>query len=108
MAWSKEMIVKVWEKAFTVNGCDANEYRKDFTGAWIKFDQYGKTTNEFGWEIDHQNPIANGGSDLLGNLIPLQWENNRTKGDDYPKFKTSISSEGKKNVMKTIFWKLEN
>ena len=104
MAWSEEIIMKVWNKGHIVNGFNEKKYRTDHAGAWMSFDQYGKT-NDFGWEIDHRNPIANGGSDQLGNLHPLQWENNRTKGDDYPQFKTSISSEGNKKTFKTKSWK---
>jgi hypothetical protein len=28
--------------------------------------------------------VAKGGSDDLANLQPLQWQNNRTKGDTWP------------------------
>jgi 5-methylcytosine-specific restriction endonuclease McrA len=45
--------------------------------------KYGQTT-QFGWEIDHTRPVSKGGTDDLANLQPLQWENNRHKGDDYP------------------------
>lgn len=43
--------------------------------------KYGATDSEYGWEIDHVVPRSKGGTDLLGNLQPLQWENNRSKGD---------------------------
>jgi 5-methylcytosine-specific restriction endonuclease McrA len=46
-------------------------------------DQHGKEGNH-GWEIDHINPTANGGSDDLSNLQPLWWKNNRRKSDTYP------------------------
>lgn len=38
-------------------------------------------TNKHGWEIDHIRPVVAGGNDDLSNLQPLQWENNRKKGD---------------------------
>ncbi len=42
------------------------------------------TQNGNGWEIDHIKPVAKGGGDELSNLQPLQWQNNRKKGDDFP------------------------
>jgi 5-methylcytosine-specific restriction endonuclease McrA len=41
-------------------------------------------TSTYGWEIDHIKPVAKRGGDEITNLQPLQWENNRRKGDDYP------------------------
>lgn len=105
--WSEDIKLKVWNMANEVLGYDSRVYRKDFAGAWIKYEDYGKTSSEtnLGWEIDHKYPKARGGSDELSNLEPLQWCNNRTKGNDYPSFKTSISSEGTHNVHKEQSWK---
>ena len=88
-AFSDDEIQKVWNKATKVEGEDSAVYRKDYVGAWIKRDEYGNTESSLGWEIDHRNPVANGGTDDLWNLDPLQWNNNRTKSDDYPEWKTS-------------------
>jgi hypothetical protein len=64
-------------------------FRKDVCGASMQRSKYGKT-EQFGWEIDHIKPVALGGIDDLGNLQPLQWENNRHKSDTYPKWTCKV------------------
>jgi len=49
-----------------------------------KYSDHGNTEAKYGWEIDHIKPLAMGGLDNIDNLQPLQWENNRKKGDTYP------------------------
>lgn len=76
---------KVWEKG---RPCDPKfskeEWRYDVAGNPIKYSDHGNTNSKYGWEIDHKKPQAEGGSDDLSNLQPLQWELNRSKGDTYP------------------------
>lgn len=79
----------VWNKARVVPGYDPNVYRKDACDTWIMLSEYGNTT-EYGWEVDHIQPVACGGSDILGNLQPLQWQNNRHKGDNWPNWACAI------------------
>ncbi len=105
--YSEQKIQQVWERGIKVNGYDENLYRKDICGAWIKKEEYGNRESAYGWEIDHFKPKSLGGTDDLLNLIPLQWENNRTKGDDYPEFNSSITAEGEKNIKKELSWKIE-
>jgi 5-methylcytosine-specific restriction endonuclease McrA len=69
----------IWAKGQAVPGYDANVYRKDVYGSWMKWSEYGQTT-QYGWEVDHIVPIRRGGPDTLSNLQPLYWENNRKKG----------------------------
>lgn len=82
-------ILAVWIKGTIVPGYDLNEFRKDQCGAWIRFADYGNINSDLGWEIDHEKPVAKGGTDELKNLQPLHWRNNRSKGDNWPKWSCS-------------------
>lgn len=85
--WSEETKKAVWNNATIVPGINPNIERKDICGAWIQWDAYGQTSkNGKGWEIDHIKPVSKGGGDEIYNLQALQWENNRTKGDDFPAY----------------------
>lgn len=98
-------IDKVWAKASEVPGYDSNIWRKDFAGAWIRREYYGML-GKYGWEIDHLKPVVLGGTDDLSNLNPLQWQNNRSKGDDYPIFTTIIKAENNQNIEKNQEWRV--
>lgn len=83
-------IEAVWQKGQAVGAQDSRVYRKDGCGAWMQRSAYGSTTSQYGWEIDHIKPVAKGGTDEIGNLEPLQWENNRHKSDDWPQWSCAI------------------
>ena len=78
--FSKKVIETVWEKATPIRGKDEDVWRRDLEGNKIRWGSYG-TQGEYGWEIDHKNPVAKGGTDSLRNLQPLHWEENREKSD---------------------------
>lgn len=81
-AWTEKELDAIWLKGAPVPGKDPAKVRADWCGAWMERGKHGDTTtNGFGWEVDHVVAVANGGSDALSNLQPMQWQNNRKKGD---------------------------
>jgi len=90
---SDDIVQKVWEKGRIVPGNDPNVWRQDECEAWIGRKEYGNRNSQYGWEIDHITP---GGSDLLFNLRPLQWENNVDKSSG--RLKCNVTASGKENV----------
>ena len=79
--WDHATLSAVWAKGHRVKGQDSDQWRKDDCAAWIRWEQYGNRNSKRGWEVHHVVPQADGGSDELENLVPLQWENNASTGD---------------------------
>ena len=79
-------VMQVWNKGTIVLMSDPKLWRRDICGKLMYFSSYGDVSSSHGWEIDHILPVSKSGSDLLSNLQPLQWENNRKKGDTFPWF----------------------
>ena len=89
--FGQPIIAAVWAKGRPVPGYDPAQYRKDSCRAWMRRASYG-TTTEYGWEVDHILPTAQGGTDDISNLQPLHWRNNRRKGDDFPHWSCAVGS----------------
>ena len=68
-----------WDKADPISGKNPNLWRRDSLGNKIYKPAYGKA-GEHGWEVDHKNPKAKGGTDHPRNLQALQTKANRQKG----------------------------
>lgn len=79
MGHSKAKIQAAWDKAQKVRGKDPTKYRKDSCGNLIFRHSYGKLS-DMGWELDHKNSKANGGTNSNRNIQALHWLTNRKKG----------------------------
>jgi len=77
---SQKLVDEVWEKGTPIRGYDPDTWRRDDESNIIRYGSYG-TQGDYGWEIDHKNPVAKGGTDNIRNLRPLHWQENREKGD---------------------------
>jgi len=75
---SQKSIDDNWAKANEIGGRSFDTWRRDEKGNVIRYGSYG-TQGEYGWKIDHRNPVAKGGTEGPRNLRPLHWEENRDK-----------------------------
>jgi hypothetical protein len=59
---------------------DRTAGRCHICGGRLTFAHYGESDKPRGWEVEHSNPRANGGTDRLNNLYPAHVPCNRSKG----------------------------
>ncbi len=80
-SWNDSQKKSVWKKGKVIFGIDSDIWRNDKCGKRMKWTEHGNRNSSYGWEIDHINPVSNGGNDYDDNLQPLHWENNVDKAD---------------------------
>lgn len=80
-AWTEQEKSAVWRKGTVILGYSENQWRRDTCGSLMQWSDHGNRNSDYGWEIDHINPVSNGGTDSISNLQPLNWNNNSSKGD---------------------------
>lgn len=77
MEYTQKTVDQVWQKGRVIGNGDADEWRQDDCGAWIKRDHYGYEASDFGWKIAK---VSAGDSDQLDNLRPYHRENAYNRG----------------------------
>ncbi len=80
-SWTETTKKSVWEKGTAIPDFSKDIWRYDKCGDIMKWPEHGNRNSQYGWEIDHVNPVSNNGPDDLVNLQPLNWHNNANKGD---------------------------
>ena len=72
----------VWSTGIKIPNYPVDVWRIDYTGMVIRYDKFGDSEDFYGWEIDHIDPVSNGGGDDIDNLQPLNCKRNIEKGDE--------------------------
>lgn len=111
IVWTLPQIEAVWSKGEIIRDYNPQLYRKDYAGALMFRNSFRNnvTLNEdiksYSWTIVHQRPLSHGGSFDISNLQPMNNANAIAKGNNYPRWKTAITFNGKQNVLKRKCWK---
>ena len=76
----QQLRVLVWRKGSAIPAYNPAQWRRDAYGNALSFAAYGDRNSDYGWEIDHILPVAQGGTDAIDNLRPLHWRANPGRG----------------------------
>lgn len=111
--WTNEQINRAWERGLVVATYEPEAYRSDYAGALMFKGSFVANPNSeennnvrsYSWTIVHQRPLEVGGSEESNNLWPLNCMNALAKGQDYPRWKTTVTFNGRENILKVKKWK---
>lgn len=111
--WTNEQINSAWERGLVVATYEPEAYRSDYAGSLMFKGSFIANPNSeennnvrsYSWTIVHQRPLVVGGTEEASNLWPLNCMNALAKGQDYPKWKTTVTFNGKENIFKVKKWK---
>jgi len=80
-SYSNEKLLQIWRKGLQIPNRNPALFRMDRYGNEIHWTKYGNRKSRFGWEVHHVRPVSDGGTDVLHNLIPVQWATNLDLGN---------------------------
>jgi hypothetical protein len=71
-------IAEVWQKGIKIPDYSPDIWRLDGFGGLIKYSEYSNTNSQYGWKIENENPVSNGGNLTDEVLKPLNRDNKTT------------------------------
>jgi 5-methylcytosine-specific restriction endonuclease McrA len=78
MELGRDTAMKIWERDYS-----GETSAKDFKGRLMLKSAYGDEASDYGWDIDHIMPKAQGGGNEMSNLRAANIKSNREKGNNY-------------------------
>ena len=82
MAYREELVDAVWQSARALSDFDAEVWRRDVCGAWIRREHYEHARSDFGWKIVN---VSAGEPDVPENLRALHHANDYDRANHRPK-----------------------
>lgn len=72
--FSEQEVTAVWSRAQMIPGLTPRMFRLCSAGRIIARADYNNRSSSFGWRIDHIVRLADGGTNSVTNLQPLNWQ----------------------------------
>lgn len=101
---TKELVKDfIWHRAQAIPGFNPDKVRLDYAGAIIHWDEFEKE-GAYGWVCLPVQPISKGGNNDFMSLIPWHHQNAKAKNEDFPYYRTVLSSKDGVNVEQSQEW----